>query len=218
MSSNELTYRHVFQRAAADDAWTLLLLHGTGGSERDLLPLGTALGTLADERGAGMGFHLLSPRGDVLERGMPRFFRRFAEGKFDEDDIRDRAGRLGEFVLSAAEHYQFRSDRVIAAGFSNGANIAAALLLLQPTILKGAALFSPMTPLVPAAAPDLTSVDVFIAAGQLDQMASPDETNRLAELLRQYGADVDLHWSQAGHTITREAVTAAGGWLKGIAG
>jgi predicted esterase len=212
MNSTELTYRHVFQRAASDDAWTLLLLHGTGGSERDLLPLGSALGQLS-----GREFHILSPRGDVLERGMPRFFRRFAEGKFDEDDIRYRAARLGEFVLSAAERYRFRPDRVIAAGFSNGANIAASLLLLRPEILKAAALFSPMTPLLPASAPDLADVDVLIAAGRLDPMAPPEETTRLADLLRAYGADVNVHWSQAGHTITREAVTAAGGWLKDIA-
>src|SRR4249919_1781969 len=119
---------------------TLLLLHGTGGNERDLIPLGREL----DPNAA-----LLSPRGKVLERGMPRFFRRLAEGVFDLDDLKFRAAELAAFVAAAAAHYRFDPARVVAMGFSNGANIASSLLLLSPGTLKAAALFSPMVPFVP---------------------------------------------------------------------
>ncbi len=135
---------------------TLLLLHGTGGNERDLIPLVRGL----DSRAA-----LLSPRGKVLENGMPRFFRRVAEGVFDLDDLKKRTNELADFVAAAAQHYGFASDKVVAVGYSNGANIAASMLLLRPKTLRGAVLFRAMVPLVPESLPDLSSVCVWIGAG-----------------------------------------------------
>src|SRR5437588_9417037 len=135
---------------------TLLLLHGTGGNERDLIPLGHELDP---------GAALLSPRGKVLEHGMPRFFRRLAEGVFDLEDLTRRTHELADFVADAATRYGFDPRNVIAVGFSNGANIAASLLLLRPETLAAAVLFRPMIPLVPETLPDLSRVPVFIAAG-----------------------------------------------------
>jgi predicted esterase len=183
---------------------TLLLLHGTGGDENDLLPLGTAL-----DPGAAR----LSPRGKVLEHGMPRFFRRLAEGVFDMEDLVKRTHELAEFVDAAAAAYGFARDGVIAAGFSNGANIAASLLLLRPGALAGAVLFSPMLPFEPEKRPDLARVPVLIAAGKTDPIARPALAERLATLLQECGADVTLYWQPGGHTIDAGALDAARDWL-----
>ncbi len=184
---------------------TLLLLHGTGGDEHDLLPLGRLL----DPSG-----NLLSPRGRILENGMPRFFRRLSEGIFDIPDLIAQTQALAEFVADAAEVYGFDPARVTAAGFSNGANIAAALLLLHPGVLHSAVLLHPMVPLMPLVLPALTEVPVFIAAGRNDPIASEEETERLAMLLSQAGADVTLAWQPGGHTLTQEEADAAAVWLK----
>src|SRR5258705_12250113 len=128
---------------------TLLLLHGTGGNERDLIPLGREL-----DPNAG----LLSPRGKVLENGMPRFFRRLAEGEFDLEDLKYRTNELADFVTAAAQHYGFATDQFVAAGYSNGANIAASMLLLHPEVIPAPFLFGPMVPLVPDSLTDLSSV------------------------------------------------------------
>jgi len=186
------------------NAPTLLLLHGTGGDEEDLLPLGKLLAPSAN---------LLSPRGQVLENGMPRFFRRLSEGVFDIPDLRKRANELAEFVTKASESYDFDPHDVTAAGFSNGANIAAALLLLHPGILKSAILLHPMVPVIPETMPDLTGVRVFIGAGRLDPIATPMETERLATLLESAGADVTLHWQVGGHGLSREEALAAATWF-----
>src|SRR5438552_11284243 len=138
---------------------TLLLLHGTGGNERDLIPFAREL----DSRAA-----LLSPRGKVLENGMPRFFRRVAEGVFDLDDLKKRTNELADFVAAAAQRYGFAADKVVAVGYSNGANIAASMLLLRPEILCVAVLFRAMVPLVPETQPNLSSVRVWIGAGTDD--------------------------------------------------
>src|SRR5881394_3656000 len=167
---------------------TLLLLHGTGGNERDLVPLGREL----DPRAA-----LLSPRGKVLENGMPRFFRRLAEGVFDLEDLKNRTNELADFVAAAAEHYELAPDQIIAIGYSNGANIAASILLLRPEILRGAVLFRAMVPLVPENLPDLSSVRVWIGAGSEDPIIPTSETQRLVELLRSAGADVTLRFFNA---------------------
>lgn len=196
------------QPAAQPDAQprlTLLLLHGTGGDENDLLGLGRLLAP-----GAG----LLSPRGKVLEGGMPRFFRRLAEGVFDLDDLRSRTDELAEFVARAAGVYGFDPARVVAAGFSNGANIAASLLLLRPATLAGAILFHAMVPLEPATPPDLGGKSVFLAAGRADPLIPPAETERLAALLRGYGAAVEERWSPGGHTLTRAEAAQARDWLR----
>jgi phospholipase/carboxylesterase/glyoxalase family protein len=182
---------------------TLLLLHGTGGDEHDLIPLGQALIP---------GAAILSPRGKVLERGAPRFFRRLAEGVLDLEDLRVRTDELADFVAEAAERYGFVAGNVVAAGFSNGANIATSLLLRRPGVLSGAALFSPMLPFEPESLPELTGTAVFIGAGQTDPLVPVPQVERLAELLRKAGAEVELRWDTAGHTITQAGFDAARQW------
>jgi len=183
---------------------TLLLLHGTGGNERDLIPLGREL----DPNAA-----LLSPRGKVLENGMPRFFRRLAEGVFDLEDLKYRTHELADFVTAAAQHYGFASDNVVAVGYSNGANIAASMLLLRPEILSATILFRAMVPLVPETQPNLSAVRVWIGAGTYDPIIPTAETKRLAELLRGAGADVTMRYFQTGHELTPADVEAAQEWL-----
>ncbi len=184
---------------------TLLLLHGTGGNERDLIPLGRELDPSAA---------LLNPRGKVLENGMPRFFRRLAEGVFDLEDLKNRTNELADFVAAAAQHYGFASENVIAVGYSNGANIAASMLLLRPEMLRGAVLFRAMVPLIPESLPDLSSVRVWIGAGSEDPIIPTSETQRLVELLRSAGADVTLRFFNAGHGLTSSEVETARQWLK----
>jgi predicted esterase len=183
---------------------TLLLLHGTGGNERDLIPLGREL-----DASAG----LLSPRGKVLENGMPRFFRRLAEGVFDLGDLKKRTNELADFVVAAARHYQFAGDKVVAVGYSNGANIAASMLLLRPEVLSAAILFRAMVPLVPETLPNLSSARVWIGAGSEDPIIPTSETQRLVELLRSAGADVTLRFFNAGHGLTSSDVETARHWL-----
>lgn len=201
----DFTHQYVPARDAANDAPTLLLLHGTGGDENDLLPLGPLLAP---------GAALLSPRGMVLENGMPRFFRRLAEGVLDEEDIRRRSAELAGFVARAATFYDFDPKRVVAAGFSNGANIAAAMLLLQPDTLAGAILFHAMVPLVPDTLPELHGRPVLLTAGRMDPLVPGAESERLAKLLERAGAEVTLDWQPGGHTITRAEIETAAGWLR----
>ncbi len=185
---------------------TLLLLHGTGGNERDLIPLGHELDPNAS---------LLSPRGKILENGMPRFFRRLAEGVFDMEDLKKRTHELADFVISAADHYKIANQQIVAVGYSNGANIAASMLLLRPEVLSAAVLFRAMVPLVPETQPDLSSVRIWIGGGSIDPIAPASETKRLSELLRGAGADVTIRFLNAGHELTPDDVEAARKWLKG---
>jgi predicted esterase len=186
---------------------TLLLLHGTGGNERDLIPLGREL----DPNAA-----LLSPRGKVLENGMPRFFRRLAEGVFDLEDLKYRANELADFVTAAAQHYGFTTDNLVAVGYSNGANIAAAMLLLRPKLLASAILFRAMVPLNPEMELNLSSVRVWVGAGTEDSIIPRSETNALVELLRSAGADVTIRYFQAGHELTMADVESAREWLRAL--
>ena len=187
----------------------LLLLHGTGGNERDLIPLGREL----DPNAA-----LLSPRGKVLENGMPRFFRRLAEGVFDLEDLKYRTNELADFVTAAAQHYGFATDQLVAVGYSNGANIAASMLLLRPEILHRAVLFRAMVPLIPDTLPELSSGRVWIGAGDQDPIVPASETKRLVELLRRAGADVTIRFFNAGHGLTNDDVVTARDWLKRVVG
>jgi predicted esterase len=193
------------------DAPTLLLLHGTGGTEEDLLPVGSMLAP---------GAALLSPRGKVLEGRMPRFFRRLAEGVFDVEDLVARTHELAGFVERATAAYSLDPTRITALGFSNGANIGASLLLLHPHLLRGAALLRPMVPLEPSPLPNLEGTPVLLAAGQNDPLIAPEETERLAALLRRAGADVSVAWSPGGHGLVPGDIETARGWFaeKGLAG
>ncbi|HTL43648.1 MAG TPA: alpha/beta hydrolase [Vicinamibacterales bacterium] len=198
-------FLHVFRRGTI--ATTVLLLHGTGGDERDLLPLADMLLPEAN---------VLSPRGQVIENGMPRFFRRLSEGVFDEDDLRRRAGDLARFVESAAARHAFDPQAVIAIGFSNGANIASAVMLLHPGTLAGAILIRGQVPLVPEPLPALSGTRVLISNGRSDPLVSPAETERLAALLRSAGAIVAVEWQPGGHQLTQADLSAARAWLSTI--
>jgi predicted esterase len=201
--SPPLSFIHAF--VPGSSGRTLLLLHGTGGNEHDLIALGRTLDTAAN---------LLSPRGKVLENGMPRFFRRLAEGVFDLEDLNKRTHELADFVAAAAQHYGFDPGKVVAVGYSNGANVAASLLLLRPGTLRAALLFRPMVPLEPERLPDLTGVQVRIAAGNQDPIVPTAETQRLVTLLRGAGADVTVCFANAGHGLTPAEVEAATRWLQ----
>ena len=205
MSTAGPRLEHRFVPGVAAESRTLLLLHGTGGNEDDLIPLGHALLP---------GAALLSPRGQVLERGMPRFFRRLAEGVFDEPDLRARTAELAEFVESATASYGIDARRIIAVGFSNGANIAASLLLLRPGVLAGAVLFRAMVPLVPEVRPDLHGTRVLIGSGRGDPLVPVSDVERLAAMLEEGGAEVTIHWENAGHQLTQGDVDAARAWLR----
>ena len=187
---------------------TLLLLHGTGGNEHDLIPLGREL----DPNAA-----LLSPRGQILENGMPRFFRRLAEGVFDVEDLKQRTNELADFVINATERYEIDMKNIIAVGYSNGANIAASMLLLRPEILPAAILFRAMVPLVPENLPDLSSVRVWMGAGNQDPIIPTSETQRLAQLLRRAGADVTIRFANADHRLTNAEVETAKDWIQELA-
>jgi predicted esterase len=202
--SGDLGFIHRFVCGAAASPRTLLLLHGTGGTEDDLLPLGRQL----DPHAA-----LLSPRGQVLENGMPRFFRRLAEGIFDEEDLIRRTHELADFVIAAAERYRFDQNQVWAAGYSNGANIAGSMLLLRPEILAGAVLLRPMVPLIPQTLPSLAGLPVLVAAGNRDPIVPPSNTQRLLALLREAGAEVTLSVEDAGHQLTKQEAEKAVKWL-----
>lgn len=186
------------------DGRALLLLHGTGGSEDDLIPLGQQLSP---------GAALLSPRGAVLEHGMPRFFRRLAEGVFDLDDLVARTHELADFVAAASAAYHLTPGKLIALGFSNGANIAASTLLLRPAVIGAAALLRPMVPFEPDTLPDLTGVPVLIASGRTDSMVPPEQPDRLSALLTAAGADVTAHWSPGGHGLDPGDLEALRVWF-----
>ncbi len=183
---------------------TLLLLHGTGGNEEDLIPLGRELVP---------GAAILSPRGRVLEHGMPRFFRRLAEGVFDQEDLARRTRELADFVEAAVREYDLDPTKLVAVGYSNGANIAASLLLRRPGLLRAAVLFRAMVPFEPEEPVDLSGMPVFLAGGRMDQMIAPSDTERLAEILHNSGAELDLRWRNAGHPLTYEEVEEAKAWL-----
>ena len=177
---------------------TLLLLHGTGGNENDLVQLGELLRPTAA---------MLSLRGNVLEHGAPRFFRRIAEGVFDLDDLKVRTGELAEFVVAAAAKYGFSLSSVCAVGFSNGANIAASLLLSRPEVLNAAVLYRAMVPFEPEHVPDLGDKRVLVSAGRSDQMVPRASTERLVQLLVDGGAQVELAWQESAHGLVQGDVT-----------
>jgi phospholipase/carboxylesterase len=190
---NPLSYIHRFEPATQAGTPPLLLLHGTGGNENDLLQVGRQLSP---------GSALLSPRGDVNEGGMPRFFRRFAEGVFDLEDVARRANALADFTREAAQRYGFPPHALTALGYSNGANIAAAMLLLRPESLAGAVLLRPMVVLQPRQLPNLRGKRVTLLSGRHDPIVPDDHPVALADMFRAAGAEVDLHWLETGHHLS----------------
>ncbi len=200
----DLNFVHQFIPGSSDR--TLLVLHGTGGNEHDLLPLGRELDPAAA---------LLSPRGQVSENGHPRFFRRLAEGVFDLEDLKRRTDDLADFVEAAARHYEFDLNQLVAVGYSNGANIAASILLQRPGILRTAILLRAMVPFLPEKLPDLSGVRVWIAGGKEDMIIAPAETQRLADLLSSAGAEITTRFFDAGHGLTNTELVLARRWLLG---
>lgn len=206
-STTDSGFIHHFIPAETGDvasAPTLLLLHGTGGNESDLLELGRSLAP---------GYNLLSPRGKILENGMPRFFRRLAEGVFDEEDLKFRTQELADFVLAAVKQYQIDGSRITALGYSNGANIAASLFLLKPEVLSRGVLLRAMVPLQPEAKPKLRGKEIFLAAGRFDPLIPLANSKQLAEMLTEYGAEVELHEISTGHQLTSAELEAAKHWI-----
>jgi len=203
MSPLALSFEHRFQPATRPGLRPLLLLHGTGGDEADLLPLGALVSP---------GAALLSPRGQVLEGGMPRFFRRLAAGVFDEADVRRRAGDLAGFVAAARDAYGIAAP--IAVGFSNGANIAAAVLMLHPEVLAGAALLRAMVPLGTPPAFRLDATPILLLSGAMDPIVPAPNAARLAAMLGQAGADLQHETLRTGHGLTQDDVERTVAWLR----
>jgi len=201
----ELDFVHRF--VPGRSARTLLLLHGTGGNETNLIPLGRELAPDAN---------LLSPRGKVLENGMPRFFRRLAEGIFDEEDLIRRTHELADFIEKASAKYGLDRQNLFAVGYSNGANIAGSLLLLRPQTLAGAILLRPMVPIVPEPLPDLNGVPVLVASGRYDPIVPADEAHQLVHLLRKAGAEVSEAFEKAGHGLTEATAEIVRLWLENV--
>ena len=186
---------------------TMLLLHGTGADENDLIPLGRALDPQAN---------LLSPRGKVVENGANRFFRRFEEGVLDVEDLKNRTHELADFIAAACKEHAWDEASVIAVGFSNGANIAASTLLLHPQTLQAAILLRAMYPFEPDEQPDLQRKRVFMASGRQDPLIDPEEPERLANMLRDAGAEVTLTWSPGGHGLDNADLEGALSWLRAL--
>jgi predicted esterase len=202
-ASNEQGFVHLFVPASGENT-TLLLLHGTGGDENDLIPIGRELLP---------GAALLSPRGRVLENGAPRFFRRFAEGRFDLDDLKLQTGLLARFIQEAAGEYGFDAHKMIAVGYSNGANIAGSLILTEPDLLPAAVLFRPMVPFVPDSPPDLRKLSALLTAGRQDPIVTPEQTFRLAQILEHAGAHISIHWHKGGHELGQDDIDMAKSWI-----
>ncbi|HKN53818.1 MAG TPA: alpha/beta hydrolase [Amycolatopsis sp.] len=184
----------------------LLLLHGTGGGPDDLLGVARELSPSSA---------VLAPAGPVSEYGAARWFRRLAEGVFDHEDVVKRANQLADFVLEARETYELGDRRLVAVGFSNGANIAAAVALQRPDAIREAVLFAAMSPLPEPPGLDLSASRIFLSNGEHDPMAPLPSTEELVGFLRERGADVVTHRHPGGHTITLDGVRAAGRWIRG---
>jgi phospholipase/carboxylesterase len=198
------SFVHRFEPGVEGETRTLLLLHGTGGDENDLIPLGQTVLP---------GAAILSPRGRVLEGDLPRFFRRFAEGVFDLENLYAEATALGEFVSQSATRYNFELEKVIALGFSNGANMAHSLMMLHPNVVQDSVLIRAMTTLPDFKPSGLEGKHVFLSSGRVDPMTPVDDAEFLANQLRSGGADVTHHWVDAGHNLTRAELGTIHDWL-----
>ena len=206
--NNGLDFIHRFISAnskAKKSSLTLLLLHGTGGTEHDLIPLGNELTPDAS---------ILSVRGKVLENGMPRFFRRLEEGVFDLEDLKMRTDELADFILKSSSIYDFDLKRLIAVGYSNGANIGASLLLRRPEVLAGAILFRAMVPFIPDVLPDLSKKFIILLEGMRDPIVSRQEAESLLKIFNKAHSNVTIKWQGSGHNLTQEDIESAKKWLE----
>jgi len=196
-------HRHV---PAADPATadTLVVLHGTGGDENDLISIGQAIAP---------GAAILSPRGNVLENGAPRFFKRLAEGVFDPKEVRSRADELARFIRGAVVTYRLDPARVYALGYSNGANIASTVMLVEPGIFRGSILLRPMLVYDPPEQNDLSDTAVFISAGRMDPIVPVESVEKLVKLFESAHSNVTVKWQLAGHSLVPSEVREASEWL-----
>ena len=219
IKSNDFGFHHIFIKSSYSSTkssnnkkeydeingnLTLVLLHGTGGNEEDLIFLGKELEPNAS---------ILSPRGKVLENGMPRYFRRLAEGVFDMEDLKFRTHELADFIKKCSLHYKFNLKHAIAVGFSNGANIATSILLLHPNVFQGAILFRAMVPLIPNPLPDLSAKKILLAAGVNDPIVSRAETENLYTVFQKANANIVLKWQQSSHNLIQEDILVARKWI-----
>jgi len=188
-----------------ESAYTLLLLHGTGGSENDLIPIGRVF---------GKKINLLSIKGQVEENGMIRFFKRHSEGVFDIDDLKFRTNEITDFIYSASEIYGFNTEKIIALGYSNGANLAGSILLIHPELLAGAILIRPMIPFKPDFIVDLKNRPVLLSAGKNDFTVPAGQSKEWADLLANFNSKVTLHYENAGHNLTQQDISFAIEWFK----
>jgi predicted esterase len=202
--NDDLGFIHNFIPAKNSDGRILLLLHGTGGNEDDLL----TIAQMIDERAS-----ILAPRGKVLESGMPRFFKRFAEGVFDLEDLKFRTNELAGFIRKAGEKYEFDLRSVVTVGYSNGANIGASLLL-KPESMKSAILFRAMISLVPDKIPDLSGKSVFISGGRFDPFIPQNKTIELGQTLEKAGAEVKMNWEDSAHALVEKEIVKAKTWIR----
>lgn len=206
--NNGLDFIHRFISAnskAKKSSLTLLLLHGTGGTEDDLIPLGNELTPDAS---------ILSVRGKVLENGMPRFFRRLEEGVFDLEDLKMRTDELADFILKSSSIYDFDLKRLVAVGYSNGANIGASVLLRRPEVLAGAILFRAMVPFIPDVVPDLSKKFIILLEGMRDPIVSKQEAESLLKIFNKAHSNVTIKWQGSGHSLTQEDIDSAKEWLE----
>jgi predicted esterase len=203
--TDDLGFVHRFVPAGdSASGETLIVLHGTGGNENDLVGIGQAIAP---------GAAILSPRGNVLENGAPRFFKRLAEGVFDPKEVRSRAEELARFIRAAIAKYDLDGSRIYALGYSNGANIASTVMFIEPRLLQGAVLFRPMLVFEPEKLGDLSGTSIFISAGRMDPIVPMKSVERLAELFESSRAEVTLKWQQAGHSLVPSEVREAADWL-----
>jgi predicted esterase len=201
--TDDLGFIHRFV-PGEESADTLLVLHGTGGNESDLIGIGQAIAP---------GAAILSPRGNVLENGAPRFFKRIAEGVFEPKEVRTRAEELARFIRAAAVTYRLDPSRIFAFGYSNGANIASTVMLIEPGAIQGSILFRPMLVYEPPDKPDLSGSSIFISAGRLDPIVPTASVEQLAEIFRSGNADVTLKWQISGHNLVPSEVREAAEWF-----
>jgi predicted esterase len=203
--SEDLGFIHRFVPAEdSASGETLVVLHGTGGDETDLIGIGKAVAP---------GAAILSPRGNVLENGAPRFFRRLAEGVFEPKEVRSRAEELARFIRAAVITYRLDPARVFALGYSNGANVASTVMFVEPGILQGAILFRPMLVYEPTVKNDLSGSAVFISAGRMDPIVPTASVEQLVELFESAHAEVTLKWQLVGHNLVPSEVSEAADWL-----
>lgn len=212
IKSQNFGFTHIFINSFHDKEYdnngskklTLVLLHGTGGNEEDLLFLGKEIESHAS---------ILSPRGKVLENGMPRFFKRLSEGVFDIEDLKIKTHELADFIQKCSLHYKFDLSQTIAVGFSNGANIATSMLFLRPEVIQGAILFRAMVPFIPDSLPNLLNKKILLSAGLQDPIVSRNETENLYRLFQKTNAITTLKWQPSSHNLIQEDILVAKSWI-----